>query len=307
MKRSPVTTVLFALAMSLCVQGLAEAQFRGAWLPDARTITAQIGASYSDTDDWFCGANLGHCTAGERGNLSDTIESENAQTSSLNFKVEVTPLEWLSLDAQLPFHDLNYEKFFGGGPDNSLTLDSRGVGDLRVGVRAGKRVGAWGFSGGYGIEFPTGDFDISANLIPVGQGTRNHELFLEVGRSLHPAPAYLEAGVLYRIREAFVNEFDVETDWGDEVHGRLGGGVNVAGPWWLKADLHGFKSGERTTNIPGEPSDQFRSSLALTPGVLYQLQGLGWLDAWLRFPLAGRNAPGDVSFGFAATAQLGMP
>jgi hypothetical protein len=223
---------------------------------------------------------------------------ESSRTWTILGQVEATPWPFLSFVVQVPFHDVQYTKWFD--ETTSQEFSSSGVGDLRLGVRGGRTLGAWAVNGGYALQLPTGDFDISANLVPVGQGTRNHDLFVEGGRSLWPAPAYLEGGVLLRLREAYVNEFGIEIDWGDEIHGRLTGGYGL-GSWWLKMDVHAFRSGERTSSLPGEPTGQFRSRLEIVPGLVRDFGGRGWADLWVVVPLAGRNTPADPTVGVSLT------
>ena len=254
--------------------------------------------AYSENGAWFCGPNLGQCKAGERGNLSDTIQSEKATTASLGFKTEFVPVTGVSVIAELPFHRLRYRKDFGDG--QVLLLQTDGVGDLRLAARAGLTAGSWGFAAGYALELPTGEFAVSAALAPVGSGTRNHDLFVEFGRSLWPAPLFAEAGVLVRLREAHTDEDAVMTDWGDELHARLHGGWNFSGPWTLQSSIHAFRSGARSTNVPGEPRDQFRSLLELVPGALLEA-GAVRIEGWLNIPLAGRNTPSDPRVGISVT------
>lgn len=303
LQHTPQCAAGFILVAVLLVAGpaVARAQFLGAWLPPERTVSGKVAVGYSDNDSWFCGANLGHCEPGSRGHLSDLVASENTQASTLLLQAEVAPLEWLAFTGQIPFHDITYTKNFSA--DLSSTFTGSGVGDVRLVARAGRTLGSNAVNGGYALTLPSGSFDISANLVPVGQGTRNHDFFVEAGHSFWPARFYVEAGALYRVRETFTNEFGVVIDWGNEIHGRGTVGY-TAGSFILKLATHGFRSDDRTSSV-GEPEGQFRSRWELIPSVVYEWKGRAWVDFWMDIPMAGRNTPADVAFGLALTYRSG--
>lgn len=192
----------FALAV---VPARAEAQFEGAWLPRAGTLTARLWLARQDNSEWFCGTDKSHCRPGERAVASELTEREQSNTSSGGIHLEGAVTDWLALGVDVPFHTISYARYIPGRQDPVDDLDTQGIGDVSASARIGSVYGPWGFSGGYRIGLPTGDFSISAFLVPVGQGSPAHDFFLELGRSFHPAPAYLEVGVLYRIREGSWN------------------------------------------------------------------------------------------------------
>ena len=275
--------------------GFAWAQFHGAWLPEPGVLIPEIDFIHQVNQQWFCGENRGHCEIGERDVASDLTTREESTTTSFYFKTEFSPRKHLSFKAEVPFHFLFYERYSG----QTLAvppLDSSGPGDILLSVRTGTQRGLWAVSGGYGIEFPTGDFSPSTFIIPVGQGTRNHQFFAEIGRSLYPLSGYVQTGVLYRIREAFVSEFGVRTNWGNELYAKIEAGFRVHDPVWVKRNAKGMKSERFTTSIIGEPPGDFQSIWVLQPGVFASKGNLVG-ELWATIPMAGRNWPSDASLG----------
>jgi len=271
----------------------AQAQFKGAWLPDRPSLTIRMGIQYSATDAWFCGPGLAHCQAGERTLLNPLASSQESRLVTPTFELELVPVRGLDLIAFFPVHFLQFTETTAILPRE---ISADGLGDITVMARAGVVTGNWAFSGGYGLEFPTGSFTTSAFEITVGRGTRNHLFLLEAGWSLYPKPAYLQAGLLVRLRETLENEFGVRIDWGNEVGGRLEAGFQPTPRLWLIALTEAMKSGVRRTNT-GEQQDQFQSLWSVAPKAAYRLGKDLWIDAWVVFPLAGRNMPADPALG----------
>lgn len=283
----------------LLTAGRANAQFLGAWLPPERSLNAEVGVIYHNNSSWFCGDFQEHCEPGERDRFSELpVTEERSRTLSFYLKTEIVPWRFLGLYAEIPFHVLDYEAMSG----SSLALpplESRGIGDLRLVARTGTTLGSWAFSGGYGITFPTGEFSIDAFIVPLGQGTQNHEFFAEVGKSLYPVPGYIQGGALYRIRNSFdvelLGEKIGEVDWGDEFSVYLQGGWNFTGPWWAKLETKVFKSRRWTTTFVNVEGD-FRSQWNILPAVFVEHWGAFW-EIWATVPLAGRATPADPAFG----------
>lgn len=297
----PSRTVLGALVLGvslLTLSGNAHGQFLGGWLPPQGSIRGTFALSAQQNTSWFCGEGRAHCETGERSVFSDLTSREESQTTSLNLRLQYTPWEFLSLSAELPWHQIRYERFIQSLPDPVDALDSRGIGDAFFTVRTGKVFGLWGTSAGYGLEVPTGDFTIDAFRVPLGQGTLNQVLFLELGRSLWPRNAYLEAGILGRFRGTYTSEDGVEAHWGNEFAWRLDGGWQFHKPWWIKVETKGYRSTGFSTNIPGEPQGDYRSVWVLFGSFQYERGGM-LAEVWAQAPLAGRNTPADPTLGFS--------
>jgi len=292
---------LVGVILLVAVADRVDAQFLGAWLPPERSISGEIGIAYLNNQQWFCGDfNQGGaeaCEPGEKGLISDTgtnsVFHEESRSLSTTFKAELTPWKHLSFKAELPFHKVRYES---DGIFAFPVIEDSGIGDLRLILRGGGLSGQWAYSGGYGLVLPTGEFTLNAFVLPIGQGTRNHDFFAELGRSLWPAPGYLQGGALYRIREPYEDEFGIEVDWGNEVSAYLQGGWNFTGPWWAKLETKVFKSERWKTTLEPVEGD-FRSAWDLTPAVFLKKWN-AFFELWVRVPLAGRATPADPAIGF---------
>jgi len=148
-----------------------------------------------------------------------------------------------------------------------------------------------------GAKAPTGKSQSfgDAEVVPTGEGQWDFEGKLWAGRSLWPRPAYVQASVGYRIRTQNVeNGFDP----GDELllHLQAGYGgrpVSVQLRWdWLLGE---------SLRAAGQPIDQRRELMSLTPQVNWMFSG-GWhLEAGVNFFLQGQDYPAGRA-GFLALA-----
>ena len=197
--------VLFGVAVLFATEPV-HAQFLGGWLPPEKSLRVTASVSAQHNDRWFCGEGRAHCQTGERAVFSDLTSREESRTTSFYLRLQATPWNFLGFSAEIPWHRIRYERYIASMSRPIDALDSNGVGDTYVTARAGRVFGMWGVTAGYGLELPTGDFTIDAFRVPLGQGTLNHVVFLEAGRSLWPAPAYLEAGLLGRFRGTYTTE-----------------------------------------------------------------------------------------------------
>ncbi len=276
----------------------AQGQFLGAWLLPQGSVRGTVALSHLNNEAWFCGDGRAHCDPGDRAVFSDLTHREQSRTTSLNFRLEYSPTGFLGLSGEIPWHSVNYERYIASRPLPIDALDATGIGDAFFTVRTGGTRDGWAGTAGYGIEIPTGDFTIDAFRVPLGQGTLNHVLYLELGRSLWPARAYVEAGVLARVRGTFTTDDGVEAHWGNELIWRVDGGWQFHAPWWIKFETKGFRSGGFSTNIPGEPKGDYRSIWVVFGSLQYELGG-ALAEIWLQAPVAGRNTPADPTVGFS--------
>jgi hypothetical protein len=274
-----------------------QAQLKGAWLPPDHSLTAKVGIRYSRTESWFCGNNLGHCEPGQRDRLNPLVERQSSRIVTSDLTVDLGLTQGIAVGAYVPYHDIRFDRGFGP------PLESSGPGDASLTVRAGVSPGRWAASGGYSIELPIGPFTTNTEAIAIGRGTRNHVFLLEGGVSLWPRPGYVQLGVLYRLRETYTSR-EVSIDWGNELQGQLEGGWRIVGSSVLKLTVRGVKSqGRRDIGFPPPPEPEFRSFLEVVPGGLHQWSS-GWVEAWISFPLAGRNMPADPYLGVSITARI---
>jgi len=283
-------------------------QFKGAWLAPEPAFDFKLGLNYTNTTEWFCGPNLNHCQEGDRSLLNPLAESQSSQIVTQEFELQLAPVRGLAFHAYIPVHFIRFEEEISA-PVPAREVSSDGLGDVTALIRGGFTVGNWGFTGSYGWELPTAAFTTNSFEISIGKGTRNQIFLLEAGRSFYPTNAYLQTGLMYLLRDTFVNDFGVEIDWGDEVHARLEGGIRPWQSWWLVLETKGFRSEERRVlNIPGERDDQFRGRWTVMPKVMFQWTVNNWIEGWASFPVAGVNTQAAPTVGAAIYTRfpLGM-
>lgn len=192
--------------------------------------------------------------------------------------------------AQLPFFDLNFN-------DVSDDRNSRGFGDLRVSARynlAVLRNGSWPISVRGTMKIPLVDFPIDAEVIPVGEGQFDYELWLESGLSLYPLPLYTVVWLGHRWR---ARNDETTRDPGDEFAFLAEvGGTGLVGPVGVKIVADGiFGRPGRIQGIQLGPDDR-RRILYLAPTLLVSFSEDTILEAGLRAPLLGRNYPAGAPF-----------
>lgn len=197
-----------------------------------------------------------------------------------------------SVDAwvQIPFQRLRYDDVQG-------RRTSTGFGDARLYLRwnpflvAGVSLPV-ALRGG--AKLPIGDFDVGSSLIPLGDGQRDWELMLEVGKSFFPRPLYVMGWAGYRWREA--KEVG-RLEFGDErfFYAAVGGdregiGGKLAVDGWV-GDTPIFNG----VRAEGAEREMFRVNASLLLDA-----GPGQIEIGARYPLSGKNLPSgwDLVLGY---------
>ena len=197
---------------------------------------------------------------------------------------------------QVPWFDLSFDDV-GGDRDASGLSDVRGylryglghhlLGGLPLSVRAGAKV-------------PVTDFPVDAEVIPVGEGQWDLELWLEGGHSFHPVPAYAVAWLGYRWR--LENEVAFR-DPGDERVFLLDLGLTTR-PLGAKVVLEGAYG--LTPEIEGlEVASARREILQIQPELLWRATDRLTVEAGLSTPLTGRNHPAGTQLLLAGFFEIG--
>jgi hypothetical protein len=137
-----------------------------------------------------------------------------------------------------------------------------------------------------------GDFRLDAEQISLSEGQRDWELLLEVGKSLHPWPAYVMAWAGYRWRE--VND-EVEKKPGDERLFYAAAGGSVGRFRWKLAVDGQFGRAPVRTDFDLKLEQDRQALLQLIPTVGWSV-GPGAVEAGVRVPLHGRNLPAGPVF-----------
>lgn len=197
--------------------------------------------------------------------------------------------------AQLSYQRLSFDDVTG-------TSTSTGVGDARLYARLNPILVVWGVPVPValrgGVKLPVGDFDVGTSIIPLGDGQRDWELMLELGRSLYPRPFYLMGWAGYRWREAR----DARTDFGDErfFYVAVGG---ESGRFGFKLAADGWYGATPIINDVLAVGDE-REMTRVSPTLLVGL-GPGQLEVGVRRPVAGKRLPAGTDLVVGYFTRLG--
>ena len=183
--------------------------------------------------------------------------------------------------AQLSFHRLRYDDLVG----DRL---SAGPGDVRLWVRTAPL--AWllpslPFAVRAGAKIPVGDFDVDAEIVPLGDGQRDWEVLAELGHSFWPRSLHLSGWIGHRWREA---NHESLKDYGDEVfwHAQLGGEL---GPLGYRLAVDGWDGAAGVAE--GVPIPSFQRDLVQIQPSILRGAGPGQVELGARFAVRGRNLP----------------
>jgi hypothetical protein len=193
---------------------------------------------------------------------------------------------------QLPVYRISFD-------DLANDRTSTGAGDLRVEARYNVLKEPVVFTLGGGVKFPTGEFVNDAEIVPVGEGQYDVDVFGELARSLWPLPGYVSGRLGYRFRGA--ND-ETNIDFGDEIVYRLELGMRALGGLDVKTTVHGLYGLESTSF--GLTIDSLRrEALYLEPGASYVLGDGRRVEVSVPFTIRGRNWPAGpvLSVGFTQT------
>lgn len=250
------------------------------WVEAPRQGWVSLSAYHQDTRESYD-------LEGERG---DFPGNGHAVASSAFLTVAWGLATGLDTWTQLSFQRLVFDDLTGRSA-------SSGPGDARFYVRLnpfllGGRAIPIALRGG--VKVPVGDFDVGTSVIPLGDGQRDWELMLEVGRSFYPAPLYVMGWAGYRWRES---RDAGRVDFGDErfFYMAAGGTAVVVD---FKVALEGWYGATPVFNAVravGAEREMLRSSLSLLLGV-----GPGQVELGARVPLRGQNLPAgsDLVLGY---------
>jgi hypothetical protein len=157
------------------------------------------------------------------------------RTRALFFKYVRGITDRWDVKAQLPFFNIAFD-------DIADERTSNGLGDLRIESRYNLVRVPLVLTVGGAIKLPTGEFVNDAEIVPVGEGQYDFDVFVEVGRALWPVRGYVTGKIGYRFR---TKNQEIDIDFGDELIWRVEGGYQFGTRIYSKIvlrGLHGFES-----------------------------------------------------------------
>lgn len=188
----------------------------------------------------------------------------------------------LDLWLQIPWFDLSFD-------DAARDRDVSGFGDARAFARwnlGHHLLGGVPLSLRAGVKAPLSDFPIDAEVIPVGEGQWDVEVWLEGGHSFWPVPAYAVTWVGYRWR---LENGPAQRDPGDERLFLVEVGLTTA-PIGAKIVVDGLLG--RNPVIQGIEVGQGRREIVVFQPELVVRPGRSvTVSIGLRQPLHGRSFP----------------
>ena len=159
----------------------------GQWVEEPGKGWVALAVYHQDTRDRF----------GIDGDTRALSAEGRAVTTSSFLTMAMGLAPGVDLWSQFSFHRLRYDDVAG-------RRSSTGIGDARLWVRAAplRWLGSkLPFAIRAGFKVPVGDFDVDAEVIPLGDGQRDWEAMAELGHSFWPRSLYLSGWVGYRWRE----------------------------------------------------------------------------------------------------------
>ncbi len=230
------------------------------------------------------------------GDRREIFPNGRAVTTSSFLTIAAGLLPGVDVWIQPSFHHLRFD-------DVTADRTSTGFGDTRIWLRAAPL--AWlgsdlPFAIRGGVKLPFGDFDVDAEIIPLGDGQRDLEILVEAGHSFWPRSVYVMGWLGYRWREENTESL---RDFGNELFyfAQVGGEV---GPFGYKVALDGW-DGE-SGSVEGLAIPSFQRDLIQLQSTLSYPAGPGAVEAGARFTLKGKNLPAGTAFLLQYFARLGL-
>ncbi len=169
---------------------------------------------------------------------------------------------------------------------------STGPGDVRLGARYGLFEAPVVVTLGTTVKLPTGDFVNDAEVVPVGEGQRDVELTLELGRSAWPRPGYVTGLFGYRFRAENPSS---GINPGSELIWSLEAGYDVLPRTTLKLLARGLHGQESTTFGLSIPTLK-RQAVYIEPALILSLGETRGVEIKVPFTVRGRNWPAGPVF-----------
>lgn len=284
--RSPLMAVVLSIALltALGVQPAAAQWTQGR----AGRVWVKVAGFFQQTDEKF-GA------FGEREPWINNGES-NSRAIFTDIIVGVHP----SVDVwvQVPYFDLRFDR------PSVNEISSTGVGDIRGWVRwnfLSLGNGSTPLAVRIGAKAPVGHSPLDGEIVPLGEGQWDFEMFGEIGHSFWPAPVYAEVWLGYRQRFERADPDKPQKNPGEEIVYLVEAGVQPTPDALVKLTVDGFegdrwvREGLRVNFERRITTMQF--AVAIRTGPL-------WPEIGVRVPVSGQQFPAGPQFVIAVSAQL---
>lgn len=242
----------------------------GAWTLPKGANWLKVGFMFQDTTERYF-------LDGER--IAYFFDGRN-QTRALFFEYVRGITDHLDIKAQLPIFDVSFD-------DLSDDRRSRGLGDLRIESRYNLVSNPLVVTLGGAIKFPTGEFINDAEIVPVGEGQYDFDVFAELGRSLWPVQGYVTGKIGYRFR---TENQESGIAFGDEILWRAEFGYRFShrvSSKLLFRGLHGFDASSFGLRI----ESLRREVIYIEPGAHIDLTPNHGIEVTVPISLRGRNWP----------------
>ena len=261
------------LALALVAAGARSASPQ--WVEPPGKGWLALAIYHQDTHEHF----------GTGGELRSFFGEGHAVTTSSFLTTAVGLVHGVDFWTQFSFSRLRYDDIGG-------RRVSTGFGDTRMWLRVAPL--AWlnsslPFAIRGGTKIPLGEFDVDAEVIPLGDGQRDWEVMAELGHSFWPRSLYVSGWAGYRWRE---ENTESRKDFGNEVFYfvQLGGRVGRIG---YRLAVDGWDGAAGVTE--GIPIPGFQRELVqVQPSVLYDV-GPGAFELGARLALRGRSLPAGTA------------
>ncbi len=266
--------------------------YAGAWTLKRGQLGVKFSLSYQKTDERYYSritpCPLGHtCTrSGQR--VPFAFDGESRFTG-LFADVNYGLTDEIEFDLQIPFFDIAFTDDV-----NPLRPKTADIGDIRFGLRYRYLSSPVVSTLAIAAKAPTGFFNKDAEVVPIGDGQWDLEFMGEFGKSLWPAPAYLNLDLGYRIRFAP----DIATsnrDPGNEFFFRGEGGYHLFNSLLFKIAVNGLY-GAKFIQSNLAIQDSQRQVLYFESGVFWTIKKPLAFDASIQYTLSGKNFPAGAVY-----------
>jgi len=277
-------TLFFAAALTCSFANSAHAS---AWVNEPGVVRAAASMTHLSSGGQFAPGDANGLTgplcvdpvvAGDRMPYS-CVSGGRFVVTQLTVDASIGVLQWLTLDLKVPVVvDALFE-------DDVGRTDASGVGDLSLGLRAGRTWSWWAAAGVLHVKAPTGRRNFQDRDVAIGEGQWDVESGIRVGRSFWPH-GWAESHQALRVR---LGNRQTGIDPGEEWVGAVGVGltpisqVGVQGrAEWILATADATDFGTRN---PGRRLFQLRAGVFARP-----TEPL-WVEVGVAVPLAGQRWP----------------